>query len=133
MTYTWFGFRFSVPEMWIRQGLTLAMTRPSLRNQRPVRWRRGSTSKSLIGPSSGTQSTIRAAVAAQIHADRRKRVILKYAADADRRKRVILKYAAVQILALSTTGSNSSLLGSNITRRSEERRVGKECRSRWSP
>src|ERR1019366_9141979 len=103
MTYTWFGFRFSVPEMWIRQGLTLAMTRPSLRNQRPVRRRRGSTSKSLMTPSSGTQSTIRAAVAAQIHADRS--------------RRVIFEYSTVQILALSTTGSNSSLLGSNITRR----------------
>ena len=92
MTYTWFVFRFSPPEMWIRQGLTLARTRPSLRNQRPVRSRRGSTSKSLIAPSSGTQSRIRAPVAAQIQADRR--------------RRVILNDSAVQILALSTARSN---------------------------
>src|ERR1022692_1728689 len=78
MTYTWFGSRFSAPEMWIRQGLTMAITRPSLRNQRPVRNRRGSTSNSLIAPSSGTQSKIRAAVAAQIQAERSRRGIVKY-------------------------------------------------------
>src|SRR5450759_648953 len=92
MTYTSFVFRFSPPEMWIRQGLTLARTRPSLRNQRPVRSRRGSTSKSLIAPSSGTQSRIRAPVAAQIQADRS--------------RRVILNDSAVQILALSTPRNN---------------------------
>src|SRR5450759_749792 len=95
MTYTSFVFRFSPPEMWIRQGLTLARTRPSLRNQRPVRSRRGSTSKSLIAPSSGTQSRIRAQVAAQIQADRS--------------RRVILNDSAVRILALSTASSKLSL------------------------
>src|SRR5450759_5264187 len=95
MTYTSFVFRFSPPEMWIRQGLTLARTRPSLRNQRPVRSRRGSTSKSLIAPSSGTQSRIRAQVAAQIQADRS--------------RRVILNDSAVRILALSTARSKLSL------------------------
>ena len=30
-------------------------------------------------------------------------------------------------------GRNSAMLGQPITTRSEERRVGKECRSRWSP
>src|SRR5664280_1928138 len=74
MTYAWLRLRFSPPEIWIRQGLTLAMTRPSLRNQRPVR-RRGSTSNSLMRPSSGTQSRMRATVAAQIQADRRRRIM----------------------------------------------------------
>src|SRR5450755_3516885 len=80
MTYAWFGFRFSPPEMWIRQGLTLATKRPSLRNQRPVRRRHGSTSNNLIVPRSGTQSTMRAVVAAQIQADRSRRIILNASA-----------------------------------------------------
>src|ERR1017187_1849021 len=75
MTYTSFGLRFSAPEMLIRQGLTLARIRPRRRNQRPFRSRRGSTSNSLIVPSSGAQSRMRAAVAAQIQADRRQRII----------------------------------------------------------
>src|ERR1035438_9850841 len=74
MTYTWSRLRFSPPEIWIRQGLTLATVRPSRRNQRPVR-RRGSTSNSRMRPSSGTQNRIRVAVAAQIHADRKRRII----------------------------------------------------------
>src|ERR1035437_3284530 len=96
ITYALFLSRFSPPEMWIRQGLTLARMRPSLRNQRPVRSRRGSTSNSLIVANSGTQSRIRAAVAAQIQADRSRRVILNNSAD--------------QILALSTIRSKSSPL-----------------------
>src|SRR2546426_1944747 len=32
-----------------------------------------------------------------------------------------------------TFGRDGSLYGTTITGRSEERRVGKECRSRWSP
>src|ERR1039457_994451 len=103
MTYTWFASRFSSPEMWIRQGLTLARTRPSLRNHRPVRNRRGSRSNSRIAPSSGTQSTMRVAVAAQIQAERS--------------RRAILSYSTVQILALSAAGSNLSPLGSITTPR----------------
>src|ERR1035438_5446452 len=93
MTYAWFGLRFSPPEMWIRQGLTAATARPSLRNQRPVR-RRGSTSNSLMRPSSGTQSRMRAIVAAQIQADRR--------------RRIMWNDSTVQILTLSTARSKSS-------------------------
>ena len=36
-------------------------------------------------------------------------------------------------VSLSGHGSIPLLSVSNISRRSEERRVGKECRSRWSP
>ena len=33
----------------------------------------------------------------------------------------------------SPSGASTTLGGVNPTQRSEERRVGKECRSRWSP
>src|ERR1022692_2407074 len=78
--------------MWIRQGLTAAIARPSLRNQRPVRRWGGTLSNSLMAPSSGTQSRIRTEVAVQIQADRR--------------KRVMWNGSAVQILTPCTAGSN---------------------------
>src|SRR5256886_12590544 len=37
------------------------------------------------------------------------------------------------IKLLETTGGQITFDGRDITKRSEERRVGKECRSRWSP
>src|ERR1035441_8111108 len=100
MTYAWFRLRFSPPEIWIRQGLTLAMTRPSVRNQRPVRKRRGSASNSLMAPSSGTQSRIRAAVAAQIQADRR--------------RRIMRNDSTVQILTFLTIRSKLSVRGGGL-------------------
>ena len=36
-------------------------------------------------------------------------------------------------LGLSLTGTGKELARRNYVPRSEERRVGKECRSRWSP
>ena len=36
-------------------------------------------------------------------------------------------------LSLTTTGTNIPISRAAIGARSEERRVGKECRSRWSP
>src|SRR5687768_18610050 len=36
-------------------------------------------------------------------------------------------------LQISVKDDGSVYVGPNVVRRSEERRVGKECRSRWSP
>ena len=37
------------------------------------------------------------------------------------------------VLRADSTGASAGLIAENIITRSEERRVGKECRSRWSP
>ena len=37
------------------------------------------------------------------------------------------------VTVFSTSGTASALQDAGIPARSEERRVGKECRSRWSP
>src|SRR5258707_4033522 len=75
MTYTWLAFRFSRPDIWIRQGLIFARPRPSRRNQRPVRSLIGSRSNSLTIASSGVQARMSAALAVQIQIDRSKRNI----------------------------------------------------------
>ena len=46
-------------------------------------------------------------------------------------------YGAVDLLVVGRFGTTEGLsavsTGSQVLNRSEERRVGKECRSRWSP
>ena len=52
-----------------------------------------------------------------------------------------MKYNACRVVAIDLPGYGGSdkpegeepYLADNLVRRSEERRVGKECRSRWSP
>ena len=55
----------------MRQGLSLASTRPRRRNHRPVRSRRGSRSNSQMRNKSGVQSTIKIELAVQIQMDLR--------------------------------------------------------------
>ena len=43
------------------------------------------------------------------------------------------QYTVLDSVALYITGRNRGLFFMNDVPRSEERRVGKECRSRWSP
>ena len=45
----------------------------------------------------------------------------------------IRTYGVIQPIILKDTGSGKYLIITDEAERSEERRVGKECRSRWSP
>src|SRR2546426_12757434 len=40
---------------------------------------------------------------------------------------------AIEVTARDANGNTATGFTGNVTLRSEERRVGKECRSRWSP
>ena len=45
----------------------------------------------------------------------------------------LISKAVVMLAVVMASVMNFSASASNPTQRSEERRVGKECRSRWSP
>ena len=46
---------------------------------------------------------------------------------------VVLTTSAIALLRKAYPGARITMLVRPVVRRSEERRVGKECRSRWSP
>ena len=50
-----------------------------------------------------------------------------------RRLQLLLAYNLGRILSYATAGVLFGLAGWAVASRPEERRVGKECRSRWSP
>ena len=57
----------------------------------------------------------------------------RYSADVPDRKDVALAVEAAACAQLYRTMQLEGIVGWDAFRRSEERRVGKECRSRWSP
>ena len=51
----------------------------------------------------------------------------------ENKKEQVLSVRDLDITFKTTAGPVHAIRGVNIDLRSEERRVGKECRSRWSP
>src|SRR3712207_9253436 len=52
---------------------------------------------------------------------------------ADQRRTVFALARAERAIVLTARGAEQHRSGTDTAQRSEERRVGKECRSRWSP
>src|SRR3712207_9586457 len=65
--------------------------------------------------------------------DRERDLVAAVGRDLDRAVRRVRLDCAVAQAVVALDGADARLIHKSLVRRSEERRVGKECRSRWSP